>query len=124
MVSHGSIYKLAKKLQSLSDPEFNIIPKSVKMDLIRQKIRENLHRAYLRNEKTYNTRCRQVKFVPGQEVYRRNFQQSDFKTNFNAKLAKKFLKCRIVRPVGNSLYEVEDLQGKSLGVFHAKDLKQ
>ncbi|XP_037816475.1 uncharacterized protein LOC119614632 [Lucilia sericata] len=124
MISHGSVYKLAKKLQCLHDPEIDIVPKPVKMDLVRHKIRENLHKAYLKNEKTYNTRCRQVKFVPGQEVYRRNFQQSDFKNNFNAKLAKKFLKCRIVRPIGNSLYEVEDLQGKSLGVFHAKDLKQ
>ncbi|XP_037825604.1 uncharacterized protein LOC119613645 [Lucilia sericata] len=124
MISHGSVYKLAKKLQCLHDPEIDIVPKPVKMDLVRHKIRESLHKAYLKNEKTYNTRCRQVKFVPGQEVYRRNFQQSDFKNNFNAKLAKKFLKCRIVRPIGNSLYEVEDLQGKSLGVFHAKDLKQ
>ncbi|XP_037822497.1 uncharacterized protein LOC119611100 [Lucilia sericata] len=124
MTSHGSVYKLAKKLQCLLDSEIDIVPKPVKMDLVRHRIRENLHKAYLKNEKTYNTRCRQVKFVPGQEVYRRNFQQSDFKNNFNAKLAKKFLKFRIVRPIGNSLYEVEDLQGKSLGVFHAKDLKQ
>lgn len=124
MISHGSVYKLAKKLQSLDDPELNVTPQSIKIDLIRKQIRENLHKAYLRNEKSYNMRCRQVKYIPGQEVYRRNFQQSDFRNNFNAKLARKFLKCRIRRSVGNSLYEVENLQGKSLGVFHAKDLKQ
>lgn len=39
-------------------------------------------------------------------------------------ISSKFFKCRIVRPIGNSLYEVENLQGKLLGVFHAKDLKQ
>lgn len=124
MVNHGSVYRLARKLKTLGDPENNIIPRSIKLDLVRDKIRENIHKAYQKNERTYNTRCRKVKFVPGQEVFRRNFQQSVFKNNYNAKLARKFLKCRVVRPVGNSLYEIEDLKGKSLGVFHAKDLKQ
>ena len=124
MVSHGSIYGLSRKLKCLSDTEINILPSSARIELIRNQIREKLHQAYERNKASYNTRCRAVKFIPGQEVYRRNFQQSDFKAGFNAKLARKFLKCRIVKPVGNCLYEVEDLKGKSLGVFHAKDLKQ
>lgn len=124
MITHGSVYRIAKKLEMLNDPEANILPKADKLAAVRQKIRESLHKAYLRNEKKYNIRSRCVKFVPGQEVYRRSFQQSDFKKNFNAKLANKFHKCLIVRPVGNSLYEVEDLRGKPLGIFHGKDLKQ
>ncbi|XP_061396726.1 uncharacterized protein LOC133332344 [Musca vetustissima] len=32
--------------------------------------------------------------------------------------------CRIVKPVGKCLYEVEDLKGHPIGIFHAKDLKQ
>lgn len=124
MFTHGSVYKLARNLDLLGDPENKIIPKEVKMDIVRQRMKHNLHKAYLRNDKTYNIRSRAIKFIPGQEVFRRNFQQSEFKNNYNAKLARKFLKCRIVRPVGNSLYEVEDLKGKLLGVFHAKDLKQ
>lgn len=69
-------------------------------------------------------RCRTIRFLPGQEVYRRLFRQSEFKNNYNAKLTSKFLRYRIVKPVGNSLYHVEDMQGKSLGAFHGKDLKQ
>lgn len=124
MVNHGSIYELARKLHLLNDPECHVVPKPTKMELMRDKIRENLHQAYLKNEKKYNMRSRKVKFIPGQEIYRRSFQQSDFKNNFNAKLGSKFIKCRVVKPVGNCLYELEDLKGKSLGVFHGKDLKQ
>ncbi|XP_065356140.1 uncharacterized protein LOC135950531 [Calliphora vicina] len=90
MIGHGSVYSLARKLKSLNDAEMNVIPKPARIELIRQKIRENLHEAYARNEKTYSTRYRQVKFVPGQEVYRRHFQQCDFKNNFNAKLLESF----------------------------------
>lgn len=124
MVGHGSFYRIAQGLKALGDPETDVIPNSAKMEIIRRKIRENLHKAYERNQKTYNMRCREVKFVPGQEVFRRNFQQSDFKNNFNAKLARKFMKCRIVRPIGNSLYEIEDMQGRPLGTYHAQNLKQ
>lgn len=120
MIGHGSAYQIARQMEMLDDLEMNIVRTTVKLDLVRQKIRENLHRAYLKNEKSYNLRCREVKYVPGQEVYWRNFQQSVFKNNFNAKLAKKFLKCRIVRPVGRSLYEIEDMQGKILGIFYGK----
>lgn len=124
MINHGSVYKIAKKLKLLADSEFEIIPHPVKMELVREKIRECLHKAHIKHEKSYNLRCRRVQFVPGQEVFRRSFRQSSFKDNYNSKLDRKFFKCRIVRPIGNSLYEVEDLQGKPLGVFHGKDLKQ
>lgn len=61
--------------------------------------------------------------MPGQEIYRRNYQLSDFSKAFNAKLAPKFIKSRVHSKVGNNLYQLEDLQGKIVGVFHAKDLR-
>lgn len=124
MINHASVYQIARKLKILADSESEVLPHNLKMELVGGKIRESLHRAHQKHEKSYNLRCRKVKFVPGQEVFRRSFRQSSFKDNYNAKLDKKFLKCRISRPIGNSLYEVEDLQGKPLGIFHAKDLKQ
>lgn len=96
----------------------------VKGEIIRKHLRDKLHQAYLRNEKSYNIRSREVKFILGQEVYRSNFRQSEFRKGCNAQLASKFLKCRVVKPVGNGVYEVEDLQGKALGIFHAKHLNQ
>ena len=78
-----------------------------------------------KHERSYNVRSREVRFRPGQEVFRRNFAQSEFKNNFNAKLAPKFIKCRILRKIGSSLYELEDLQGNKIPLrYHAKDIRQ
>ena len=77
-------------------------------------------KAYETSAKTYNLKARKLKFTPGQEV----FVLSDFKRNINAKFCRKFIKCRIRRVLGNNMYEVETLQGKSLGIVHAKDIKQ
>lgn len=124
MITHGSVYRLARQLEELNDPEFSALPKSLKIDLIRNEVKKNLERSYNDRARKYNIRARKVKFVPGQEIYYRNRQLSDFSKNINAKLCKKFVKCRIVRAVGNCLYEIEDLKGKSLGVYHVRDLKQ
>ncbi|KAI8114742.1 hypothetical protein CVS40_12913 [Lucilia cuprina] len=43
--------------------------------------------------------------------------------NLNSKLCKKFVKCRVVKRVGKSLYELENLAGRKVGVYHAKDLQ-
>lgn len=123
MFTSGTDYKLAKKLQSLTDHQIDQINRSDKLELMRERIKENTHQAYISSAKRYNQRARIVKFLPGQEVYRRNHTLSDFKNNINAKFCKKFLKCRVVKPVGNNMYELETLQGKPLGNFHAKDIK-
>lgn len=123
MYTNGSDYKLARKLKSLTDHELSHLARNDKLQLIREKIRANMHDAYEKSAKRYNARARNVKFIPGQEIFRRNHVLSDFGKNFNAKFAKKFLKCRIVKPVGNNMYSIEDLQGRPLGTCHAKDLK-
>ncbi|XP_041566016.1 uncharacterized protein K02A2.6-like [Drosophila elegans] len=97
MFLNGASYKLARKLKSLCDHEMSGMRTADKLQLIQDK--------------------------PGQEVYRRNFAPSDFKKAFNAKFARKFLKARVVKTVGNKSYELEDLQGRSIGVYHAKDIR-
>jgi len=74
--------------------------------------------------KNYNLRRHEVSYTVGQEIYRRNFQQSKFVKGFNAKLAPVFVKARIRRKLGSAHYELEDLQGKRVGKYHAKDIKQ
>lgn len=123
MYTKGSDYKLATKLKSLTEHEILHLDRNDRLMLIRDKIKQNMHKAYEASAQRYNPRARLTKFAPGQEVYRRNYLLSDFQKNFNAKFARKFRKCRIVKPVGNNMYELEDLQGKSLGVAHAKDIK-
>lgn len=123
MYTSGTDYKLARKLRSLTDHEILQLQKGDKLALMRENIERNMHSAYEASAKRYNERARRVKFVPGQEVFRRNHPLSDFKNNVNAKFCRKFLKCRVVKPVGNNMYELETLQGRPLGCHHAKDIK-
>ncbi|XP_041564843.1 uncharacterized protein LOC121467487 [Drosophila elegans] len=123
MFLNGNCYKLARKLQSLTEHQITTLDPVDKRQLIRDHIRENLHQAYERSSQRYNKRARVFHAKPGQEIYRRNFTQSDFGKMYNAKFARKYVKCRVIRPIGNNAYELEDLGGKPVGIFHAKDLK-
>ncbi|XP_059221286.1 uncharacterized protein LOC131995954 [Stomoxys calcitrans] len=123
MYSNSTDYKLARRLQSMSDHEISDLQRPDKLEMIREKVKRKMHEAYERSSERYNKRARVVRFLPGQEVYRRNTVLSDFAKDRNAKFCKKFLKCRIVRPVGNNMYELETLHGKALGTYHVKDIQ-
>lgn len=99
---------------SLNDPEILINNKEDKLALIRDKAKQNLHKAYERSARIYNKRSRDVQFHPGQQVFKRSFIISSFKNNTNAKFEKKFTKCRVVQPIGNNMYKLETLTGRSL----------
>lgn len=75
-----------------------------------EQIQNNIHQTYETSAKRNNQRARQVKILPGKEVFRRNHVLSDFKNNINAKFCNKFLKCRIVMPIGNNMYELETVR--------------
>ena len=121
-VQHGNSYKLLKKLDSLQEHEVEVLPSEVQPALVYDKVRKHLETAYQRNASRYNLRARPVNFSVGQEVYVRNFALSDATKQFSAKLAPKFNKCRIRRKVGNVNYELVNLDGKVLGIYHAKDI--
>nr|XP_041632381.1 uncharacterized protein K02A2.6-like [Drosophila kikkawai] len=123
MFLHGSSYRLARKLQSMCDHEMAGMPTADKLRVVQEKVRKSLETAYDHSRQRYDQRARVFTAKPGQEVYRRNFVLSDFGKQFNAKFAKKFLKARVVKAVGNNAYELEDLQGRSLGIYHAKDIR-
>lgn len=124
-VQHGSCYRLMRELESLPDGGIEILPPTEFLPVLRDRVRTNLDAAYRRHEKAYNLRGKAVDFKPGQEVYRRNFQLSNFAKGVNAKLGKQWLKSRVVRKLGSSMYELEDMDGKKVPLpYHGKDLKQ
>lgn len=95
-----------------------------KLSDIREKINENLEKAHDKSAKVYNTRTRHIEYKVGQEIFRKNHSLSNFQKAINAKFSPKYIKCRVRNKIGNSLYDVEDLQGRLVGRFHASDLKQ
>ncbi|KAI8118687.1 hypothetical protein CVS40_9620 [Lucilia cuprina] len=78
MFLNGTDLKLARKLLSLTDHRIKNLQGNEKLDLIRNKIRLNMHESYERNANRYYKRARNIKFIPVQEVYRRNTILSDF----------------------------------------------
>lgn len=125
MIQHGSAYELLREIDCLSNNDIETLPPEELQLRLSSKVKSNLQKAHEIHAKTYNTRSKQVDFQPGQEIFRRNFSQSDFSKQYNSKLANKFIKCRVVRKIGTALYELEDLTGKKLpGTFHAQHLRQ
>ncbi|KAL7724950.1 hypothetical protein ACLKA6_002314 [Drosophila palustris] len=88
MFTHGTDYALARKLGALEDALIAPLARSEKQQIYRARIQETLHRAYERAERTYNLKTRSIKYLPGQEVYKRNFVLSDFRRNVNSKFCR------------------------------------
>ncbi|KAH8321978.1 hypothetical protein KR067_013018 [Drosophila pandora] len=78
--------------------------------------------AYEKNRNNYDLRARHRTFEVGQEVIKRNFVLSNQAKHINAKLSLVGIKARIKEKRGQSLYLLEDNNGKELRVFYAKDL--
>lgn len=124
MVQHAGAFAILRKLQLMPSGDLEIVPPAELRSALNEQVAKRLQVAHERNEKHYNKRSRNVTFRAGQEVYVRSFQQSEFKRNFNAKLAKQWLPARIIRSRGSCLYEVEDRQGKVMKcTYHAKDIR-
>lgn len=86
-------------------------------------VREKLHRSYERNSKSYNLRRRDVNFNIGDKVWRRNKVPSDAVNKFSAKLAPKYILCKIKRKVSRLVYGLETLDGYDVGNWHVQDFK-
>lgn len=123
MIQHGSEYPILKQLNCVNQSGIQVLPKNDKMQIIHKYLMEKINTANQISANTYNLRAKARLFKPGEEVYCRTFNLSCFKDNYNKKLAPKFKRCRIRQVAGSNRYEIENLQGKSIGIYHAKDLK-
>ena len=121
MVTHAKSYELFRKLDTLEEGLDTIDDKD-KLHFIRQKVKQNLEKAYEVNKRLYDMRTRTNNFSEGEIVYRRNFSLSNKALAYNAKLAPKFLKSKISKKIGYCNYRIIDMNGKHVGVYHAKDL--
>ena len=123
MIVHGSSYPILKKLNDIDDCETEVVSKSDQMKIISDSIVKNLNKAFDRNCKSYNLRSSKIKYVPGQIVFRKNFQISDSSKQICSKLTPKYVKAKIVACVGKSMFKLANMSGKPIGIFHSKDLK-
>ena len=87
------------------------------------KVKLNLNKAYQRNAKRYNLRKRDISFNVGEKVWRRNKVLSDAANQFSAKLAPKYVLCKIVNKISRLVYGLKNMDGSDAGEWHTKDLK-
>ncbi|KAH8308604.1 hypothetical protein KR018_009271, partial [Drosophila ironensis] len=122
-ITSGSTYKLLRALNLLDDRTLTF-SREDSFELMLGKALEVMKKQHDKNERLYNLRSRPVSFEEGQEIFRRNFRPSNFQVGYNSKLEPAFVKARVRKRVGQTCYELEDLQGRYVGKYHAKDLRQ
>lgn len=118
MSTSGVTYKTEDILDSMNEtPVFNSLEEN------RIKTLDNLLSAYERYAKPYNLRAREFSLKVGDEVWRRQFCQSDAEKKFCKKFALLYLKGVVQEKLGNNCYRIFDSKGKDVGVYSAKDLQ-
>ncbi|XP_075150739.1 uncharacterized protein LOC142224841 [Haematobia irritans] len=122
MITHGSSYSLLRNLGQLDEPMAKI-DRSDQLQSLRQEIRKHHREAYEQNREQCNLRAILPNFRIGQEVFRRNFAQSNFEKSFYSKLAPMFLKALIREKLGSHYFILEDMNGQVVGTYHAKDIR-
>lgn len=103
----------------------------IKEYLLKLKSRPKLHKevelrlqtAHDKSTKFYNEKRRIASFEVGDVVWRRTKYLSKAGTKFMAKLAPKFEKAIIVKKLSDNVFHLNNVYGKFIGVWHAKDLK-
>lgn len=100
----------------------NIHAKKIKE--IQDKVRSNLEKAYEKYSHRYNLRTRPREFAVGEIVLVKNFKLSKAIEGYTAKLDALYRKCTVKTKLGKCVYELNDLNGKNLGKYHANDMKK
>lgn len=121
MIGHADDYKLLRNLNMMTDGPLDL-KREEKFQWLRDDILNRMRTAYDHNARSYNLRSRNRRFELDQIVTRRNFCQSNLLKHFNAKLAPVGIKSRVLERIGNCNYRLQDVNGGSTGIFHAKDI--
>lgn len=117
MVTSGNAY--ATKIRDDSD---TVNTDHTRFEKIRNIVKENLLKSYNSSKKRYDLRARPIQYKVGDIVWKVNTIQS----NAEKKITAKFLghvKCRVRRKIGTCSYELEDMDGNSLGIFNTDKIK-
>lgn len=79
--------------------------------------------AHSRYKRSYDLRRREISFAVGDRVWRKNKVLSDATSKFSAKLAPKYILCKIKAKKSRLVYILEKADGSYGGEWHVKDLK-
>lgn len=96
------------------------------MENIFSQVKENLKKAYTRYARQYNLRSNKnaPEYAIGEIVMKKNFCLSSKPKQFSAKLADTYTIAKVVGKIGTSCYDLEDMKGNRLGIYHSCDLQK
>ncbi|KAI5646964.1 integrase core domain-containing protein [Phthorimaea operculella] len=123
IVTCGSLYTPTHNLD-----EITLLPRDIYagniglLANIFDKVQTSLHIAHTRNAARYDLRHPFKEFNVGEFVWRKNYPLSNAGAYFSAKLAPRYLKCRVVQKISPLVYLLEDPNG-SRAKWHVKDFK-
>lgn len=119
----GSLYSNCSNLDEIVFLPRDIYASNIgSLSVIFDKVQAALYRAHTRNAAHYNTRHSFKEFNIGDIVWRKNYVQSNAGAYFSAKLAPKYVKCKVVEKLSPLVFILEDQNG-SKGKWHVKDFK-
>lgn len=123
-ISSGKEYRELRESGNETDYEPAEINENLKE--VFESVKENLKKAYTRYAKHYNLRANKdaPEYDVGEIVMKKNFVLSNKQKHFSAKLANTYSEAKVVGKIGNTCYDLEDMNGNRLGVFHASDLQK
>lgn len=123
-ISSGAEYKQIR--ESGNDVTYDPLELNENLKTIFDTVKGNLKKAYDRYSKHYNLRSNKTvpSFEIGEVVLKRNFNQSNKSKHFSAKLANPFSTAKVIGKIGSTCYDLEDLQGNRVGIFHASHLQK
>lgn len=107
----------------LNPREDDVAVKAIHMQKIWDDVQDRLEVAHQVAKERYDNQANPRRFYVGQIVWKREFPILNLAAGFNAKLSPRYRKVRVRSITGSNTYEVEDLEGRSLGVFHLEHLK-
>lgn len=122
----GKFYN--SKEQNLTDMQIfsrnKYIQELEKLPEIYKDVQSKLKEAYSRNEYHYNLRKRPADiYQVGQRVWKKNYTLSDSAAGYSAKLAPKYVLCKIAEVLSPLVYRLRNEQNEDIGKWHVKDLK-
>lgn len=126
VIIDASLHRFSNSLNDLS--EVDIVDRSnfafslSSLEAIFEKVTTSLLKAYKRNSIYYNRDRKVTSYSIGDIVWRKNFVLSSAAHYFSAKLAPKFVKCKIIDKISNNVYVLKDLDKGSSGRYHVKDI--
>lgn len=127
MIRVGSDHQLESDLrQAINENEPSIeeqmTDKQELLTKIDKIVKDNIATAYDRYSHYYNLRARSRSYKVGDIVRRKNFTLSSAAKNINAKLLHRQIECKVSKVLGSNTYELENMDGKILGVYSAHDI--